>query len=57
MTNQSVGRLFVLDASGGRVFSMNPDGSDSKTLVTIQQERVTRAGRTHRGGPDQTTSR
>jgi len=29
-----VGRLFVLDASGGRVFSMNPDGSDSKTLVT-----------------------
>ncbi|MDB6156860.1 MAG: 3-hydroxyacyl-CoA dehydrogenase [Gammaproteobacteria bacterium] len=32
--NQLVGRLFVLDASGGRVFSMNPDGSDSKTLVT-----------------------
>jgi len=32
--NQSVGRLFVLDLSGGRVFSMNPDGSDSKTLVT-----------------------
>ena len=31
---QSVGRLFVLDLSGGRVFSMNPDGSDSKTLVT-----------------------
>jgi hypothetical protein len=29
-----VGRLFVLDLSGGRVFSMNPDGSDSKTLVT-----------------------
>jgi len=28
------GRLFVLDLSGGRVFSMNPDGSDSKTLVT-----------------------
>jgi hypothetical protein len=27
-------RLFVLDLSGGRVFSMNPDGSDSKTLVT-----------------------
>jgi hypothetical protein len=26
--------LFVLDLSGGRVFSMNPDGSDSKTLVT-----------------------
>jgi sugar lactone lactonase YvrE len=27
-------RLFVLDLSGNRVFSMNPDGSDSKTLVT-----------------------
>jgi DNA-binding beta-propeller fold protein YncE len=32
--NKLAGRLFVLDASGGRVFSMNPDGSDSKTLVT-----------------------
>ncbi|MFL6602875.1 MAG: 3-hydroxyacyl-CoA dehydrogenase [Steroidobacteraceae bacterium] len=31
---QLTGRLFVLDLSGGRVFSMNPDGSDSKTLVT-----------------------
>jgi sugar lactone lactonase YvrE len=28
------GRLFVLDLSGGRVFSLNPDGSDAKTLVT-----------------------
>ncbi len=28
------GRLFVLDMSGGRVFSMNPDGSETKTLVT-----------------------
>jgi hypothetical protein len=28
------GRLFVLDASGGRVFSLKPDGTDSKTLVT-----------------------
>jgi sugar lactone lactonase YvrE len=28
------GRLFVLDLSGGRVFSLMPDGSDSKTLVT-----------------------
>jgi hypothetical protein len=35
MTNQLVGRLFVLDASNtGRIFSMNPDGSDPKTLVT-----------------------
>ena len=30
----TTGRLFVLDLSRGRVFSMNPDGSDSKTLVT-----------------------
>src|SRR5258707_2930026 len=28
------GRLFVLDLSGGRIFSLNPDGSDPKTLVT-----------------------
>lgn len=32
--SQSAGRLFVLDLSGGRLFSMNPDGSDSRTLVT-----------------------
>jgi hypothetical protein len=30
----SSGRLFVLELSGGRVFSLNPDGSDPKTLVT-----------------------
>jgi DNA-binding beta-propeller fold protein YncE len=30
----AAGRLFVLDLSGGRVFSMNPDGSASRTLVT-----------------------
>jgi hypothetical protein len=29
-----VGRLFVLDLSGGRVFSINPDGSGKKILVT-----------------------
>ena len=29
-----VGRLFVLDVSGGRVFSVNPDGSDEKTIIT-----------------------
>jgi sugar lactone lactonase YvrE len=28
------GRLFVLDLSGGRVFSLKPDGSDSRTLAT-----------------------
>ena len=33
-SKQKTGRLFVLDLSGGRVFSMNPDGSDSRTLVT-----------------------
>ena len=31
----SVGKLFVLEASGaGRLFSINPDGSDKTTLVT-----------------------
>ena len=33
-SRSSGGRLFVLDLSGGRIFSLNPDGSDSKTLVT-----------------------
>jgi DNA-binding beta-propeller fold protein YncE len=28
-----VGRLFVLDLSGGRVFSLNADGSDQKIIV------------------------
>src|SRR5436853_5300956 len=31
--NNELGRLFVLDLSGGRVFSVNPDGSDRKILV------------------------
>jgi len=30
----TTGRLFVLEASGNRVFSVNPDGSDRKVLVT-----------------------
>src|SRR4051812_32500718 len=30
----SVGRLFVLDLSGGSVFSLNADGSDQKVIVT-----------------------
>jgi len=30
----AVGRLFVLELSGGRIHSMNPDGSDNKTIVT-----------------------
>jgi len=29
-----VGRLFVLDASGGRILSLSPDGSDRKVIVT-----------------------
>ena len=29
-----VGRLFVLDLSGGRIFSLNEDGSDRKVIVT-----------------------
>jgi hypothetical protein len=28
------GRLFVLELSGGRIHSMNPDGSDRKVIVT-----------------------
>jgi hypothetical protein len=30
----STGRLYVLDLSGGRVFSLNPDGSEPRTIVT-----------------------
>src|SRR5258708_24434160 len=29
-----VPRLFFLDASGGRILSVNPDGSDKKVIVT-----------------------
>jgi hypothetical protein len=32
--NCSSGRLFVLDLRGGRVFSLDPDGSDPRTLIT-----------------------
>jgi len=28
------GRLFLLELSGNRIHSMNPDGSDRKTIVT-----------------------
>jgi hypothetical protein len=28
------GRLFLLELSGGRIHTMNPDGSDRKTIVT-----------------------
>jgi DNA-binding beta-propeller fold protein YncE len=30
----TIGRLFFLDASGNRVLSVNPDGSDRKVIVT-----------------------
>src|SRR6266849_7713193 len=30
----AVGRLFVLELSGGRIHSMSPDGSDGKVIVT-----------------------
>jgi len=30
----AVERLFVLELSGGRIHSMNPDGSDRKVIVT-----------------------
>jgi DNA-binding beta-propeller fold protein YncE len=33
-SRSSGGRLFVLDLCGGRVFSLGPDGSNPKTLVT-----------------------
>jgi hypothetical protein len=33
-SRSSSGRLLVLELSGGRIFSLNPDGSDPKTLVT-----------------------
>ena len=32
-TKATLGRLFVLDLSDGRVLSCNPDGSDLKTIV------------------------
>ena len=31
---EAVGRLFVLELSGGRIHSMSPDGSDRKVIVT-----------------------
>src|SRR5215471_21520731 len=30
----TIGRLFVLDASSGEIFSMNADGSDKKVIVS-----------------------
>src|SRR5216684_545888 len=33
-SKHAIGRLFVLDLSGGRIFTVNPDGSDKKVIVT-----------------------
>jgi hypothetical protein len=33
-SRSSGGRLFVLDLSGARIYSLNPDGSEPKTIVT-----------------------
>ena len=35
--NTTAGRLFLLELSGGRIHSMNPDGSDRKVIVTDGQ--------------------
>ena len=31
---EAVGQLFVLELSGNRIYSMNPDGSDRNVIVT-----------------------
>ena len=33
-SKNATGRLFVLDLSGGRIFTVNPDGSGKKVIVT-----------------------
>jgi hypothetical protein len=33
-SGKAIGRLFVLDVGGGRIFSLSPDGSDRKVIVT-----------------------
>jgi hypothetical protein len=33
-SEHGVGRLFVLDLSGDRIFTVNPDGSDKRVIVT-----------------------
>jgi len=34
ITESALGRLFVIDLSGSKVFSINPDGSDKQVIVT-----------------------
>ena len=38
------GRLFFLDAGGGRVFSANADGSDLKTIISEGRKFPGRTG-------------
>lgn len=33
-SKHAIGRLFILDVSGGRIFTVKPDGSDKKVIVT-----------------------
>ena len=33
-SKHAIGRLFVLDLSGNQIFTVNPDGSDKKVIVT-----------------------
>jgi len=33
-SKHAIGRLFVLDLSGGRIFTVNPDGSEKRVIVT-----------------------
>jgi DNA-binding beta-propeller fold protein YncE len=33
-SKHAIGRLFVLDLSGDRIFTVNPDGSDKRVIVT-----------------------
>jgi hypothetical protein len=41
----AVGRLYVLSISGGIIFTVNPDGSDRKVIVTGCGPRWRRRGR------------
>lgn len=34
VSGKALGRLFILDLSGDRVFTVNPDGSDKRVIVT-----------------------
>ena len=46
----TVGRLFFLEASQGRILSANPDGSGRKNLVDGCRSVVLEQNRVRRGG-------